>query len=178
MSAGIRLTAFTDDHVEPMARTITDPEILRFTRIPVPTPDDWIDQWRRRYAESDNELWAVVGTGLAGKDRFAGYAVAIRSAHDDREVELGYAVSPWARGRGVATAALGLLTDWALGEDMLRLVLLISADNPASQRVAAKAGYVYEGTLRSVANRPGERVDLQSWSLLPTDPRPVQTTGS
>ena len=44
---------------------------------------------------------------------------------------------------------------------------LISVDNPASSRVAEKVRYTFEGVLRSVHHRDEDRVDLQSWSLLP-----------
>jgi hypothetical protein len=33
--------------------------------------------------------------------------------------------------------------------------------------VAAKAGYTFEGVLRSMHHRGEERVDLESWSILP-----------
>ncbi len=92
-----------------------------------------------------------------------------RSTARTVEVELGYAVAPGARGRGVATEALRQLTQWAFDQGMLRVVALISTDNPASSRVAEKAGYTLEGVLRSVHHINGRRGDLQSWSMLPDD---------
>ena len=161
----VRLVPFTDDHVDPMTRTVLDPEVQRFTRVPVPTPADWVTTWRAGYVDSSRRHWAIVDED----GTFAGFAVAGPTDTEDLEIELGYAVSPWARGRGVASAALDLLTAWALGEGMLRLVLMIDTENPASQRVAEKAGYTYEGTHRSVHHKNGERIDLQCWSLLPSD---------
>ncbi len=52
---------------------------------------------------------------------------------------------------------------------MMRVTALVSVDNPASSRVAEKAGYTLEGVLRSVHHRNGHRGDLQCWSLLPND---------
>jgi RimJ/RimL family protein N-acetyltransferase len=76
-----------------------------------------------------------------------------------------------ARGRGVATTALGLLTAWAFRElDSVRLELLISVDNPGSKRVAEHNGYRYEGTMRSVFVKPGLWEDTEMWSRLATDP--------
>jgi RimJ/RimL family protein N-acetyltransferase len=70
----------------------------------------------------------------------------------------------------VATQALRLLSDWAFRElGALRLQLLISVENAASQRVAERCGYVQEGLLRSVYTKPGIREDTQIWSRLPTD---------
>src|SRR5438034_6397481 len=47
------------------------------------------------------------------------------------------------RSRGVASEALRLMTEWAFAElGMQRLELLISVENEASKRVAARCGYV------------------------------------
>jgi RimJ/RimL family protein N-acetyltransferase len=102
-----------------------------------------------------------------------GFAVAPRIEAEARTAELGYAVAPAARGRGVATQALRLLTDWALSElGALRLELLISVDNEASKRVAAGCGYVREGVLRSLYFKQGRRQDTEIWSRLPGDLAP------
>ena len=75
-----------------------------------------------------------------------------------------------ARGRGLATAALRLLSRWALDTlPVVRLQLTTHQDNPASQRVAQKAGYTREALLRAWADQRGTRVDLVMWSLLPGD---------
>lgn len=164
----ISLVPFTDAHVEPMERTIRDPEIIRYTSTPEPRPPDWIDTWRAQFDSVTKFGWAVVDSDLA-EPGFVGYAVAFGIDREAGEVELGYATSPWARGRGVASETLRLLSDWALGEGFQRLSLLIDLDNKASQRVAERAGYTFEGVLRSLHNRDGTRGDLQSWSLLPSD---------
>ena len=72
------------------------------------------------------------------------------------------------RGRGLATAALRLLSDWSFRTlPVARLQLTTHVANPASQRVAEKAGYTREAVLRSWADQRGERVDLIMYSLLP-----------
>jgi RimJ/RimL family protein N-acetyltransferase len=82
-------------------------------------------------------------------------------------------VAPSARGRGVATAALRLLTEWAFRElEALRIELLIDHDNDASKRVAERNGYRREGVLRSLHVKQDVRNDVEIWSRLPTDPEP------
>jgi [ribosomal protein S5]-alanine N-acetyltransferase len=87
-----------------------------------------------------------------------------------RTAELGYIVAEEARGRGVATEGLRLLTDWALFElEALRIELLISVENEASKRVAARCGYEREGVLRSTYVKYGVRENVEIWSLLGSD---------
>ena len=72
---------------------------------------------------------------------------------------IGYWVAAPARGRGICTRALRLLSGWALGELALqRLDLITDPDNVASQRVAEKVGFRREGVLRSHLRHPDGRI--------------------
>jgi RimJ/RimL family protein N-acetyltransferase len=65
--------------------------------------------------------------------------------------DVGYAVLPSARGRGVASTALRLLTGWLLdpaGADLQRVQLDHAVENVGSCRTAARAGFVQEGVRR------------------------------
>ena len=96
--------------------------------------------------------------------------------------EIGYQVAPWARGRGVATAAARLVRDWAFDQlDLGRLEIAADVDNIASQRVAQATGLTYEGVGRGyletrVSLQPGsesrrERRDHVLFGMLRGDPR-------
>jgi len=64
--------------------------------------------------------------------------------------EVGYWVLPAARGAEVAPRAVRAASAWALGDlGLHRIELVHSVANQASCRVAAKAGYELEGTMRS-----------------------------
>jgi RimJ/RimL family protein N-acetyltransferase len=89
---------------------------------------------------------------------------------ETREAELGYLVTPEHRGRGVATAIVRALTDWAFARGAQRVFLVIDVENPASSRVAAKAGFTREGLMRSIELKQGRRIDAELWSRLPSDP--------
>jgi RimJ/RimL family protein N-acetyltransferase len=170
----IRLVPLDDSHVPAMLETLRDPEVLRFTRTPQPLPESWLDEWRARFDGVARAAWAVVD-GPDDAAQFVGYAVTGPINREDLDVELGYAVSPWARGRGVATETLRQLSQWAFDQGMQRLTALISLDNPSSSRVAEKAGYTLEGVLRSMHHMDGRRGDLQCWSLLPGELRDPAT---
>ena len=81
---------------------------------------------------------------------------------------IGYWCAPDARGRGVTTSALRLLSRYALDELAVeRLELVTDPENRASQRVAEKAGF-RRGILRSHLRHPdGRRRDSVMFSLLP-----------
>ena len=158
----IRLVLLGREHLPALLRTMADLEVLRFTRTPDPMPDGWIDTWLAQFDGHHRAAWAILDD-----EEFVGYAVTGPIDHEGQEVELGYAISPWGRRRGVATETLLQLTRWAFDAGMLRVTAVISVDNPASSRVAQKAGYTLEGVLRSVHQVGDRRGDMESWSILP-----------
>lgn len=146
----------------------SDPETARFIPL-VPAP----------YTQSDAEAYRR----LADELRAEGGRIPLAVADAETDVlvgsielrlgevgSIGYWVHPEARGRGLATRALVLLSRWALAEGGVeRLELTTHPENVASQRVAEKAGFVREGTLRShIRLREGRR-DSVLFSLLPSD---------
>ena len=59
---------------------------------------------------------------------------------------------------------------WALRETPVhRISLLAATGNTASQRVAAKAGFVREGVLRGAGHTHTGRVDCVVYGLVPED---------
>lgn len=87
-----------------------------------------------------------------------------------RQAEVGYWVGPWARRRGVASAALRALSRHALGHGLERLELLTHWDNPVSQRVALAAGYTREGVRRGAQpGRDDSREDMVVFTRLAAD---------
>jgi RimJ/RimL family protein N-acetyltransferase len=158
----IRLVTLSHRHVPALLETLRDPEVLRFSRTPDPMPEGWLEDWLSRFDGDHRVAFAIIDG-----EEFVGYAVTGPIDREGLEVELGYAISPWGRGRGVATETLLQLTRWAFAEGMRRVTALVSVDNPASSRVVAKAGYTFEGVLRSVHHVNERRSDLESWSILP-----------
>lgn len=172
----MRLEPLALRHLEEVGAILADPQVLRFTRIPVPTPPGFARTFHDLYAQGRRDgtraAFAIVDEDDGG---VLGIAVAPRIDRSARTAELGYVVAPEARGRGVATQALLLLTDWGFDElDALRLELLIGVDNDASKRVAAHCGYVHEGVLRSTHLKQDIRMDTEIWSRLPTDAAPTR----
>jgi ribosomal-protein-alanine N-acetyltransferase len=69
--------------------------------------------------------------------------------HDTFVGEAGYFVDEQYHGRGIASRALGILSDRAAGDlNISRIELIIHPENTASIRVAEKNGFSREGLLR------------------------------
>jgi RimJ/RimL family protein N-acetyltransferase len=87
-----------------------------------------------------------------------------------RRGSVGYWLLPEARGQGLASRAVKLVSRWALRDlDLARLALLTETANRQSQRVAERSGFQREGVLRSYTEIDGRRIDNVSFSLLPGD---------
>jgi RimJ/RimL family protein N-acetyltransferase len=165
------LRPLAEEHLDAVAGLFDDPDVLRFTRLPVPPPPGYARQWLDRYEAGRRDGTREAFAAIDDDGSFLGLALAVDVDREAREVELGYIVAPAARGRGVASAMLDELTRWAFAElDALRITLIIDVENRASARVAERCGYVLEGVMRSSYLKDDIRVDAGLWSRLPSDP--------
>jgi RimJ/RimL family protein N-acetyltransferase len=172
----IRLEQFTEEHLPLFDEILDDPAVLRFTRMPSEAPPDFPARWLERYREGRRERTLEAFAIVSGEGRAIGFAGAVAIDVETATAELGYVVAPAARGRGVGSQALALLTDWAFADlGAERLELMISVENEPSKRVAGRCGYRLEGVLRSIFVKPGLRDDMELWSLLRGDARPEAT---
>jgi RimJ/RimL family protein N-acetyltransferase len=170
VTVSLRLVPLAEEHVGDVGALLDDPDVLRFTRLPVPPPPHYARQWLDRYEAGRRDGAREAFAALDDDGRFLGVALAVDIDRDAREVELGYIVAPAARGRGVAVAMLAQLTRWAFAEaQALRIYLIIDVENVASARVAERCGYVREGVMRSTHLKGDVRIDAGLWSRLPSD---------
>ncbi len=182
----VRLRVWTEADLGPANRATQDPRIHHFTGVPSsPTPEQtraFFDA-QRSLREAGSELTLAIADSR--DDSFLGTISLLRFEWQARRAEIGYWVAPWARGRGVATSAVRLLSRWALRElGLARLALHTHPDNHASQHVAERAGFIREGALRSFDTRGDQPRDIIVFSLLPGDldsdaplPGPASTGG-
>ena len=168
--SGLRFERFDEAHLDQIPALLDDPDVMRFTRIPNPPPEDFPRRWLEMYAEGREDGTREAFVALDGDGRLVGLALAPEIDREGGQVELGYVVAPEARGRGVATEVLGWLSEWAFAElGAQRLVLIIDVDNQVSERIAERCGYVREGVMRSVHLKQGIRVDAALWARLRDD---------
>ncbi|WP_329155641.1 GNAT family N-acetyltransferase [Streptomyces anulatus] len=118
---------------------------------------EWFAGYRQDWEREKGCHWAVASDGGQVLGR-----MALRGLDfDDGVANVAYWVLPAARGAGVASHALAVLSAWAL--DVVgfhRLELDHSTLNHVSCRVATKAGYRLEGTKRNAAVHDDGRHDM------------------
>ncbi|MFF5219274.1 GNAT family N-acetyltransferase [Micromonospora sp. NPDC000442] len=127
----------------------------------------WIAHWAGRWANESDASWAIV---RSTDDQVVGQVGLRTIMLSEASAQLSYWVLPAARGRGVAVRAVHTLTSWAFGTlRMNRLFLVHSIANSASCRVAHKAAFGIEGTLRGYLRHTDGWHDVHIHARLRTD---------
>jgi RimJ/RimL family protein N-acetyltransferase len=165
----VRLRAFTLDDVDWVTDGCRDPDVARFTGVPRPYEPDDAREWIGRHADGRASGEGMHLAVTAADDGAPLGSVGLqRIAWDQLRGEIGYWIAPWGRGRGAAPSGVRLLAAYAFeAAGLERIEVIPYVDNPASQRVAEKAGCTREGVLRSYFLAHGERHDCVMYSLLP-----------
>jgi len=129
-----------------------DPAISQWNLLPPLTEDEArtrIGRMRERWRAETGAVWAVARTGGDAPGDILGLAAWIGVDLQRGHAEIAYWVLPAGRGGGIAVEAVRRLTRWALDDlGLHRLTLCHAVANQASCRVAEKAGFRLEGTMR------------------------------
>ncbi|MEV4811985.1 GNAT family N-acetyltransferase [Micromonospora avicenniae] len=174
---GLVLRPWLEADAPAVQAALNDPDIARWNPQGGPVDEELTLDWLRHRADwsaGDHASLAVVdatdGTLLG--------SVSLHHIHGD-EAEIGYWVVPSARGRGVASRAVTLLTHWGFEQlELHRIQLCHATANAASCRVAERGGYRLEGTMReSFRYGDGRRHDEHLHARLATDPWPAGSPG-
>lgn len=128
-------------------------------------PDDDVESaagfaaWIERLRDRPARFWWIVED-----DEVLG-AIVLRPFTDDRVLRqghVGYGVRPSARGRGLATWALGQVLDEARAAGMERVLLVCLDDNLGSIRTIERQG----GVLEQVVEEDGHGLVRRYWITL------------
>lgn len=145
-------------------RGLRDPAVIRGFGRPTLDAEQLLELNRSRWAEGEAATFAICDS----RDECIGHAFV--NLGPSGRASVGYWLLPEARGKGLATRAVRLISRWALRElGLPRLGLFTEPWNVDSQRVAERAGFQREGVLRSWTEIDGRRRDYVSFSLLPGD---------
>jgi RimJ/RimL family protein N-acetyltransferase len=162
----VHLRQWTDEDAPELVRCCSDPLVPHYIPIiPMPYSLSDAEQFIERSRVPTDELNLAIA-GHAG-ELFGAIGVSLK-AYDPGIAETGYWLAPEARGRGLATRALRLLSVWTLREtDIARLQLQTDVENLASQAVATRAGFTREAVLRAYMDNRGTRRDSVMFSMIP-----------
>ena len=146
-----------------------DPEIIRWTA--VPTPYDISDA--RTFLNdrlTPAQWWRAPTWAITEADNRWGGTVDLRP-DGDGAAEIGFMIAARLRGRGVGTAAIRLVSTWALNQWGLQVITwTAAAGNTASRALVQRVGFrIHADTSRLALCHRGERVDAWRGELLATD---------
>ncbi|MEW1660152.1 GNAT family N-acetyltransferase [Streptomyces sp. NPDC093707] len=149
LPCGLELRPWELSDADVLVAAGQDPAIRLWNRLGV----EATDQARKRI-EAMHERWRAELSAIWAIARPGGEAVGLIGWGDidlrNGGAEIVYRILPPARGGGIAVEAVERVGRWALDDlGLHRLRLCHSVANQASCRVATKAGYALEGTLRS-----------------------------
>ena len=141
-----------------MTEGCRDDAVARYTRIPSPyrlrDARAFVVETKRGWRNGSAAHFAI--TEAAEKQAVGSMGIAVNWRESTGEV--GYWLAQHARGRGLVTRALRLVSRWALLDLALaRLSLYTDVENSPSQRVAEGAGFSREGVMRSLLELGGKR---------------------
>ncbi|MGO1592303.1 GNAT family N-acetyltransferase [Ancrocorticia sp.] len=160
-----------------------DPEIQKWTTVPVPyerkdavafIEDVVLPGW-----EKDSPTWFIRSTTTNSAQSDILGAIGL-TKHADTIAEIGFWLAPESRGRRIMTDAVQRVVDYGFDEMGLEAIqyschVIDGVPNWPSAKVAWRAGFTFEGLVRStaIANGGGAAGSLLA-SLLRDDPRKPQ----
>ena len=167
-TSGFILRPFEQRDAPAVARACNDAQVQRWLPLPSPYGIDTALEWCCRLSHELRERSDGLHVAMATKTgRLIGSVSLKHTNWRSRCTEIGYWTVPDARNRGHTSAAVSYVSQWALAQGMERVELRAAPKNHASRRVARKAGFVYEGTMRNAGFTHAGRVDLCLYSLIP-----------
>lgn len=168
----VTVRPFRPDDVEAVVAACQDPAIQHWIPL-IPVP--YTDADARRYVMMTLQAWhdgtsaefAIVDSTT---ERVLG-SIGLHLGSNARRHAVGYWVSPEARRRGVAVRAVRLVARWSFARlHAERLALWTLPGNVASQAVAERAGFRYEGLARNwELDRDDHPIDAVMYAMTPED---------
>lgn len=158
----IRLRPPDDCDIDAIDRGITDPDVVRWIGRPTMAAREVLELNRSRWRDGSGPTFAI----CEPDDVCVGHVWLNR--HGGGHWSVGYWLLPEARGRGLATRAVRLVSAWAFRDlGLTELSLVTDSQNPWSQRVADRSGFTLEGPARPAVDAEGQPIELLDYRLRP-----------
>lgn len=176
----VTLRPSSDSDIDAIFHACQDPLIPAFTTVPADyTIDHAVD-----FVRSDpfslaerRELRFIVDYGNGSDKKFAGVISLHTINIKNHTAEVGYWMEKAMRGKGIATTAVSMITDYGFTTiGFRRIEGLADFDNEASQKVLMKAGFEKEGILRNkVTREDGRQIDMALFATTNNAWKPLNT---
>jgi RimJ/RimL family protein N-acetyltransferase len=176
----VTLRPSAEQDIDSIFQACQDPLIPAFTTVPSHyTIDHAID-----FVRSDpfslaerRELRFVIDYGNGSDVKFAGVISLHTINIKNHAAEIGYWIEKSMRGKGIASIATSLITDYGFTTlGFRRIDGLADVENLASQKVLMKAGFEKEGILRNkVTREDGRQIDMALFAATNTGWKPLNT---
>jgi RimJ/RimL family protein N-acetyltransferase len=155
------------DDVNSVFEICQDPAIQEFTSIPVPYTKEIADIWIRTSPQKYLEREKISLAGVRNGELVL--SVSLHNIHEfDHVGEIGYWVSPSARGEGLAAHAVEMLADFVFAIGFRRLTAITLPENLASQKTLLNAGFELETVLRDrMTKRDGTQANAVVFAKFP-----------
>lgn len=163
-----KIRKWTLSDASDLATTLSNQKIQNNLRDGLPYPyteQDGIDYISAMLSADENKTFAFA---ITIDDRAIGSIGIFRQENIHRQTaELGYYIAEEYWGKGITTEAVKQICEYVFDKsDIIRIYAEPFAYNLASCRVLEKAGFQYEGTLRSNAVKNGKVIDMKMYSRL------------
>lgn len=153
----------------------SDPEVARYVswraHKNIEMSRQLIGSWLKGHKRPHNYQWAIQ---LKETGRVVGDIAVVRKDLPTRTAAMGYCLSRSLWGRGLMTEALQAVLDYLFDQvGFNRIEAEHDTENPASGRVMAKAGMLFEGVRRQARlDNQGNPVDVACYAILASDRSP------
>jgi RimJ/RimL family protein N-acetyltransferase len=169
MNCKIRKWKLSD--AKDLASVISNKKIQDNLRDGLPYPyteQDATDYISAMLSEDENETFAFA---ITTDNKAIGSIGAFRQKNIHKHTaEIGYYIAEEYWGKGLMTEAVKQICSYIFDKsNIVRIYAEPFSYNKASCRVLEKAGFLYEGTLRSNAIKNGKTIDMLMYSRLKTD---------
>ena len=176
----VTLRPSSDSDIDAIFQACQDPLIPAFTTVPA----DYTIDHAIEFVRSDpfslaerRELRFIVDYGNGSDKKFAGVISLHTINIKNHTAEVGYWMEKAMRGKGIATTAVSMITDYGFTTiGFRRIEGLADFDNEASQKVLMKAGFEKEGILRNkVTREDGRQIDMALFATTNNAWKPLNT---
>lgn len=158
--------------IDVIFQSCQDPQIPRFTTVPSPYTmahaQFFVQEQEPARFASKSELLFVITHGYEGEENFCGLISFHSVSLGNHAAELGYWIALPARGKGIGTEAVRMITEYGFQTmGFRRIEAMVDMDNVGSKALLASAGYELEGILRRKITRDnGEQIDMALFANL------------